>query len=385
MDMSTSENAGDRRVQGWGASWSGSLGGIRWTRGNRRRSGMTLAGLMTLALVSPLLHSGAAWAVVPGANGELACEGGRGEPRNPEVYAVDPAGERVLTDLPVRDGDPSWSPDGTRIAFESFRDGGSEMYVMNWDGTGVTRLTFNGPGEDRGSSWSPDGERIAFHSAQGPSEGGPGHSALEIFTMNADGSGVTRLTDNVFQDSLPAWSPDGSEIAFTSNRDGGDFEIYVMNADGSNPTRLTSSPGEDAHPMWSPDGSQIAFHSRRTGNLDIFVMNADGSGVRQVTDTETFEFFPVWSPDGSKIGFTGNTIDESNFDVYDMNVDGSQIRQLTFESGFDGRCDWGRLTPRSKDECKDGGWQQFNTATFERFRNQGQCVSFVNESERNRL
>jgi Tol biopolymer transport system component len=356
-------------------------------RGARRRHGVALAGVFAMSLAAPLMaQPGTAWAVVPGANGELACEGGRGEPMNPEVYTVDPAGggERVLTDEPVRDGDPSWSPDGTKIAFESFRDGGSEMYVMNWDGTGVTRLTFNGPGEDRGSSWSPDGTQITFHSVRGPASG-PGHSALEIFTMNADGSGETRLTDNTFQDSLPSWSPDGSKIAFTSNRDGGDFEIYVMNADGSNPTRLTSSPGEDAHPAWSPDGSEITFHSRRTGNLDIFVMNADGSDVRQVTDTSTFEFFPVWSPDGTRIAFTGNTIDTSNFDVYDMNVDGSDITQLTFESGFDGRCDWGRLTPRSRDECKDGGWQQFNTSTFERFRNQGQCVSFVNESERNRL
>lgn len=357
-------------------------------RGAGKRRGASMVGILALSLASPLMLAPAsAGAVVPGANGEIACEGGRGNPMNPEVYAVAPDGsgeERVLTDNPVRDGDPSWSPDGTRIAFESYRDDGSELYVMNWDGTGVTRLTFNGPAEDRGSSWSPDGSKIAFHSARFPATG-PGHSSLEIFTMNADGSNQTRLTENTFQDSLPSWSPDGSKIAFTTNRDGGDFEIYVMNADGSNPTRLTSSPGEDAHPMWSPDGSKITFHSRRTGNLDIFVMNADGTDVTQVTDTPTFEYFPVWSPDGTRISFTGNTIDQSNFDVYDMAVDGSDITQLTFGPGFDGRCDWGRLTPRSKDECKDGGWQQFNTPTFERFRNQGQCVSFVNESERNRL
>jgi Tol biopolymer transport system component len=355
----------------------------------RRARGAAFAIAVASALAAPALSSSAG-AVVPGANGMIVCEGGRGDPRNPEVFSINPdgTGEQVLTDHPLRDGDPSVSPDGTKIAFESFRDGGSEVYVMNADGTGVTRLTFNGPAEDRGTSWSPDGTRIAFHSAQfPPAVPGPGHSALEIFTMNADGTDQVRLTNNNFQDSLPSWSPDGTKIAFTSNRDGGDFEIYVMNADGSNPTRLTNSAGEDAHPMWSPDGTKITFHSRRTGNLDIFTMNADGTGVTQVTATPTFEFFPVWSPDGTKITYTGDTLEPGNFDVYVMNVDGTGITRLTFNPPgvFDGRCDWGRLTPTSKDECKQEGWRRYNTATFERFKNQGQCVAFTEEAERNRL
>ena len=355
----------------------------------RHARGVVFAIAVASALAAPALSSSAG-AVVPGANGRIVCEGGRGDPRNPEVFSINPdgTGEQVLTGHPLRDGDPSVSPDGTKIAFESFRDGGSEVYVMNADGTGVTRLTFNGPAEDRGTSWSPDGTRIAFHSARfPPAVPGPGHSALEIFTMNADGTDQVRLTNNNFQDSLPSWSPDGTRIAFTSNRDGGDFEIYVMNADGSNPTRLTNSAGEDAHPMWSPDGTKITFHSRRTGNLDIFTMNANGTGVTQVTATPTFEFFPVWSPDGTKITYTGDTLQPGNFDVYVMNVDGTGITRLTVNPPgvFDGRCDWGRLTPTSKEECKQEDWRRYNTATFERFKNQGQCVAFTEEAERNRL
>lgn len=255
---------------------------------------------------------------------------------------------------------------------------------MAADGTGLTQLTFNGSAEDRGTAWSPDGDRIAFHSARFPVvDPGPGHSRLEIMVMDADGANQVRLTDNRFQDSLPSWSPDGSKIAFTSNRDG-DFEIYVMDADGTNQTRVTNSPGEDAHPMWSPDGSQLTFHSRRNGRLDVFVMDADGSNVRLVTANtpDTHEFFPVWSPDGTMITFTGNTVNGSNFDAYRINVDGTEVTQLTFGPGFNGRCDWSRLSPTNKDECKKGGYRQFSSSRFERFRNQGQCVSFVQANER---
>jgi Tol biopolymer transport system component len=367
---------------GWAAFDGFAVGALR-RRGVR-------TGVVALALLSGLaLPQGSAGAVTPGANGKIVCEGGRGDPRNPEVFSINPdgTGETVLTDHPARDGDPSFSPDGTKIAFESFRDGSSEVYVMNADGTGVTRLTF-APGEDRGTSWSPDGSRIAFHSARFPAAvPGPGHSSLEILTMNADGSDQVRLTENNFQDALASWSPDGTKIAFNSNRDL-DHEIYVMDADGSNQTRLTFSPREDAHPMWSPDGSQIAFHSRRRGTLDIFVMDADGSDVRRITTTDdAHEFFPVWSPDGTQISFTGNTLDPSGFDVYVIDADGGNITQLTFNGPgvFDGRCDWGVLTPAAKDECKQGTWQQYNVPARERFKNQGQCVKFVNEADRNRL
>lgn len=362
--------------------------GMPWNRNARR---VVVAILIVGLLPSVVLLATPGEAVAPGANGRIACEGGRPDAdgvMRPQVYTINPDGtdERILTDLPTRDGDPSWSPDGTKIAFESFRDDGSEAYVMNADGTGVTRLTFNGPPEDRGTNWSADGSQIVFHSARFPAaEPGPGHSALEVFIMDADGSNQTRLTENNFQDALADISPQG-RIAFNTNRDAGDHEIYDMNTDGTDQRRLTFSPGEDAHPIYSPDGSKIVFHSRRTGPLNIFVMDADGSNVQQITHSDTTHaFFPVWSPDGTKIAYTGNTLNPAQFDVYVMDADGSNVVQVTDSPGFDGRCDWGVASPMTLGDCMRQGWRQYNIPTHERFRNQGQCVSWVNESQRNRL
>jgi hypothetical protein len=173
-----------------------------------------------------------------------------------------------------------------RIAFTSNRDGNWEIYVMNADGSGVTRLT-NNPAEDDLPSWSPDGRRIAFASNRDGNR--------EIYVMNADGSGQINLTNNPAYDGVPSWSPDGRRIAFVSNRDG-NREIYVMNADGSGQINLTNNPAYDDLPSWSLDGRRIAFVSNRDGNREIYVMNADGSGVTRLTNNPAWDEWPAWSP-----------------------------------------------------------------------------------------
>ena len=159
------------------------------------------------------------------------------------------------------------------LAFVSERDGNSEIYVMNVDGTGLLRLT-NDAGRDADPAWSPDGKRIAFASDRAGSS--------DIYVMNADGSNLVRRTQTGSSEA-PAWSPDGSKIAFSSLR-GGQFGIYVMSVDGdwANPTRVGYDRGWNAHPAWSPDGGQIAFVSdwRAFDFLfDVYVMNADGSNI----------------------------------------------------------------------------------------------------------
>src|SRR3989337_2066479 len=151
------------------------------------------------------------------------------------------------------------SPTGL-IAFDTDRTSNlpstREIYVMNADGTGQTRLTFN-PASDINPSWSHDGTKIAFESTRDGND--------QIYVMNADGTGQTNISNNLTNDGSPSWSPDGIKIVFVSTRDGNN-EIYVMNADGTSQTRITTNPAQDVYPSWSPDGTKIVFVSDRDGN-----------------------------------------------------------------------------------------------------------------------
>jgi plastocyanin len=156
--------------------------------------------------------------------------------------------------------------------------------------------------------------------------------------MNADGSGKHQLTNtSTVNEGSPVWSPDGTTIAFTSDRDGNE-EIYVTDVTGLHPVRLTNNVASDRKPDWSPDGSKIVFFSNRDGNEEIYVMNADGSNPVRLTYTLTAEEDPVWSPDGQKIVFTRNR--GGNWDIFTMNADGSNETQLTFHAAYDGQPSW---------------------------------------------
>lgn len=197
------------------------------------------------------------------------------------------------------------------------------------------RLT-DDPSDDWNPIWSPDGTQILFTSTRA-SDTETGDT--EIFAMDADGSGVRQITDDeaINWVSAEGFSPDGSRILFTGNPDG-DREIFVMDADGSDVRQLTNNDSYEINPVWSPDGSRILFTSDRDGGYGLYTMRTDGTGVRRLTESGTDNFDPDWSPDGSRILFTSDRDGERELFIVDS--DGTNERRLTDNDTLDFSPDW---------------------------------------------
>jgi Tol biopolymer transport system component len=234
---------------------------------------------------------------------------------------------------------PTGGRGGGVIVFYSNRDGNTDIYRVNADGSDLWRLTDH-PANDMAPAVSPDGRQIAFTS------GRDGNN--EIYVMRVDGSDLRRLTEHRAYDSHPAWSPDGAQIAFVSERDG-NREIYLLRvgdaqpdgiATGQSPRRLTDHPADELRPAWSPDGQQIAFNSDRDGNWEIYVVRLDGADLRRLTDSPDWEIFPAWSPDGTRIAYRRSAPRGWNGDVWTMAADGSNPQQITHERSNDENPAW---------------------------------------------
>lgn len=260
-----------------------------------------------------------------------------------EIYVINPDGSNLIklaNDVSPKYG-PSWSPDGKKIAFGTNDNDSASLYIMNADGTNPTKLidtkdisTYDRATSDwrfGGSSlWSPDGKKLVFRVSY---HIGCCYSSSYIHVVNADGSGLISSTGLPVWERL-AWSPDSQKIVFGSGCGGPG--ICVMNADGTDLINITMSSALDIWPIWSPDGRKIAFISDRNGTSDIYVMNADGTNVVDLTNNNNAsDFTPIWSPDGKKIVFTSSRDDGSA--IYVMNVDGTHLINLTSSSPAGGR------------------------------------------------
>jgi Tol biopolymer transport system component len=299
----------------------------------------------------------------------VACDG-----RSPAARTTPAPGETHITNIRQltsggTNAEAYFSADGRKLIFQSTRDGRScdQQYIMDIDGSNVHRVS-TGAGKTTCGYFLAHDKKILFASTHAADTACPprpdrskgyvwGLDPFDIYTANADGSDLQRLTNYGVYTAEATLSPDGKTIVFTSLKDG-DLDIYTMDVDGTNVRRLTNTPGYDGGPFFSPDGSKIiyrAYHPTdsaeladyrdllaqrivRPNKMEIWVMNADGSDQRQITHLGGANFAPFFTPDGKRIIFSSNYRDphSSNFDLYLVNLDGTGLEQVTTSPEFDG-------------------------------------------------
>lgn len=247
-----------------------------------------------------------------------------------ELYLMDYDGYNVrkLTNDKSLDLSPRWSPDGNWITYTSYRSGSPAIYTLDllsgrlWKMVGYAGLNIS-------PVWSPTGQGLAF--------AGTMDGSAQLYWVDKQGKGLRRLTMDQSDNLSPAWSPSGGEMAFTSNRGGGP-QIYVMNSDGSNVRRLTFNGDYNTSPVWSPKGNAIAYVCRIDGRLRICAISPDGARTAQLSDGRGEDESPTWSPDGKHLIFSSTRMSEG--DLFMMNADGMDVERLTFSGAKNNGPSW---------------------------------------------
>lgn len=251
-----------------------------------------------------------------------------------EVYLMDYDGQRIrrITTTGSISLMPTWSPVAQRLAYITWRTGAPSIDILESDGR-IARAKTAGGTMNISPDWSPDGRLIVYASnASGNAE---------IYVLDTTTGRSSRLTNSPAIDTSPSYSPKGREIAFTSDRSGSP-QIYVMDAEGLNVRRVTTSDDYADAAAWSPKGDKLAYASRRDGRFDIVVIDIATGGAQKVTHGEGNNENPRWSPDGRHIVFASSR--EGSYDLYTMRADGTEVRRLT-RGGDCFTPDWSRRVP----------------------------------------
>lgn len=316
------------------------------------RARVTLAGLAAVVSAAAVLTLAATAAGAT--NGRIAFQALVG--RFPQVFTIKPDGSGLkrITHVPARDPGaekPTWTPDGKTIAFDAAVPNGVNIFTTGADGSPMAELPLGVGAFNGDPAYSPDGTRISFDQDIGPTK----PKVHGIFVANADGSGARRLTTaprtkKAF-DTESRWSPDGTRIAFTRVKKPGKAAVFVVRIDGTGLRRLTPWKLDATSPAWSPRGTKIVFNSHdepRPGqSANLFWIRPDGGRRHALTHHRGgrgFSFSPGWSPDGSRIVFSRVTLkgNSGRVDLYTMNPAGRALRRVTnMPNAFPTNADWG--------------------------------------------
>ena len=228
-------------------------------------------------------------------------------------------GQYGTVPAPSSDSFPSFSPDGTRIAFGS----NGNIWIVNSDGTNPMQMTISGA--DLAPEWSPDGTKLTFTSSRSGS--------YQVWTMNQDGTNQVNISNSSSQDGFSIYSPDGTKIAFERSPSATNpvGRIWTMNPDGSGQMQITAGPGNDERPTYSPDGTTIAYSTNGDGNYEIYKIAATGGLATRLTNNTASDRYPTWAPDNSAIAFASNRSGTMN--IWAIAPDGSNPTQISATGG----------------------------------------------------
>jgi TolB protein len=244
-----------------------------------------------------------------------------GMPANAEILLVGGEEPMNLSNNRAVDSFPVWSPNGKKIAFTSTRAANkSWIYVMNADGSEVTKVSDEAPNSAAMlycPTWSPDGETLAYQRREG--------EGSQLLTVELESGRVRNLTDNAWD---PAWSPRGDKIVFTGLGEKG-WNLYTIEPDGAKRTEIYTSESKVGfvYPAWSPDGKRIAFTSAVAGGLELFLCDGDGANLKQLTKEGRTNSHCTWLPDGKRVAFW-HDVDGTNWQWKTVEIESGKVEDV---------------------------------------------------------